>query len=145
MTRLESLLGWLLLSHCPWPSWRRKCLHRLRFRTLKPRRRLPRFSLRWNLNPPPQSPLPAAQVTEDTVLLEVPADFLAEPYVPVEPTPSVQQTEEDPTDPVAFFHGAPASGMTLPLVAFFRKPGHAPCRVSRTGIEYSFLPSIGHK
>ena len=51
---------------------------------------------------------PAAQVTEDTVLLEVPADFLAEPYVPVEPTPSVQQTEEDPTDPVAFFHGAPS-------------------------------------
>ena len=51
---------------------------------------------------------PAAQVTEETVLLEVPPDFLAEPYVPVAPTPLVQQTEEDKTDPVAFFYGAPS-------------------------------------
>ena len=51
---------------------------------------------------------PAAQGTEDTVLLEVSADFLAEPYVPVAPKPSVKQTEEDTTDPVSFNYGAPS-------------------------------------
>ena len=67
---------------------------------------------------------PGAQVTEDTVLLEVRRDFLAEPYVPVAPTPSVQQTKEDPTDPVAFFYGAPSQWDDLPLVAFSRRRGH---------------------
>ena len=52
---------------------------------------------------------PAAQAAEGAVLLEIPvAAFRAEPLTTAAPPPLVQPTKEDPTDPRAFFHGAPS-------------------------------------